>query len=253
MRWLCGRVLPALPYPVIRGPLRGSRFILGAAAGEGGGASVYVDMVEPEKTRALLEILRPGQTVFDVGANIGYYTLLASRQVGPSGRVLAFEPSARNISYLYRHLALNGADNVTLIPMACSDRLALARFVAGADCATGRLASDGARPGDARFEYVATVTVDQMVTETGLVPDVLKVDVEGAEEQVLKGAAHTLSNARPVVLLGVHSAALRSSCTSYLRALGYAEPTVCEEPEGDAELLFVPVRAPQPGVRARSL
>jgi len=240
VRWFCANVLPPLPYPVIRGPLRGTRFILGAAAGEGRGASVYVDLVERAKTRMLLEILKPGQVVFDIGANIGYYTLLAARKVGPSGRVVAFEPSARNISYLYRHLTLNSAENVTLVPMACSDRTTLSRFLPGTNCATGRL-ERGDRPSEnGRFECAATVTVDEIVRELRLTPDVLKVDVEGGEEQVLKGAAQTLATARPFVLLGVHSEALRVSCTSYLRGLDYGQPQVREEPDGDAELLFTP-------------
>jgi FkbM family methyltransferase len=239
VRWVCGRVLPRVPYPVLRGPLRGTRFILGAAAGEGCGASVYVNMVEPGGTRAFLDVLTAGQIVFDIGANIGYYTLVASRQVGASGRVLAFEPFPRNISYLYRHVVLNAAGNVTVVPMACSDRTALMRFAAGANCATGRLVDAAAASPNSSVEYVASVTVDEIVRESGLVPDVLKIDVEGAEVQVLRGAHQTLSAKRPTILLSVHSEDLRSGCTAYLRELGYAQPVVCSEPGGEAELLFV--------------
>jgi FkbM family methyltransferase len=238
VRWLCARVLPRVSYPVLRGPLRGTRFILGAAAGEGCGASVYVNMVEPGGTQAFLNVLEPGQVVFDIGANIGYYTLVASRRVGAAGRVLAFEPFARNISYLYRHVMLNHADNVTVIPMACSDRTALAVFAEGSNCATGRIVDAPSQAVDGRFEYVATVAVDQIVSRSGLVPNVLKIDVEGAEEQVLRGAANTLTTAHPTILLSVHSEQLRSSCIGYLRRLGYAEPVVCSEPGGEAELLF---------------
>lgn len=239
VRWICGHVLPPLAYPVISGPLRGARFILGAAAGEGGGASVYVNGIEREQTQALLGILRPGQVFFDVGANVGYYTLLASRRVGPSGRVLAFEPAARNISYLHRHVALNGAENVSILAMACSDRSAVQSFAAGANNATGRLIEDHpGRPADGRSECVTTVAIDEIVRQSGLVPDVVKIDVEGAEELVLKGATKTLASARPVVFLSVHSAALQSACTTHLRGLGYKEPVVCAGSEGDAELLF---------------
>jgi FkbM family methyltransferase len=245
VRWLCRRVLPPLAYPVIRGPLRGARFILGAAAGEGGGASVYVNRVEPAQTEALLRLLKPGQIFFDVGANVGYYTLLASRVVGPSGRVLAFEPVPRNVSYLHRHVALNGADNVSLIPIACSDRSALEAFVAGPNWATGRLMDPQPRPPEGRVEYAVTVAIDEIVRKSGLVPDVLKIDVEGAEERVLKGAEKTLTTARPSVFLSVHSEALRSACTAYLVGLGYAEPALCAEPEGDTELLFMPPARPR--------
>lgn len=237
--WLCGHVLPRIPYPVLRGPLRGTRFILGAAAGEGCGASVYMDMVEPGGTRAFLDVLKPGQIVFDIGANVGYYSLVASRQVGAAGRVFAFEPFTRNISYLHRHLVLNAIQNVTVVPMACSDRTGLARFATGSNCATGQLVETGAASSQDAFEYVSTVTIDQIVGEIGLLPNVMKIDVEGAEALVLRGAHNTLQAARPAILLSVHSEPLRSTCTGYLRTLGYAEPVVCSEPGGEAELLFV--------------
>jgi FkbM family methyltransferase len=240
VRWLSGRVLPPLAYPVIRGPLRGKRFILGAPAGEGGGARVYVNAVEPRKTEALLQILRPGQIVFDIGANIGYYTLLASQQVGSSGRVLAFEPFVRNIAFLHRHVSMNRADNVTVVPVACAECSSIEEFVIGADCATGHLANRPVQRRDDNTLIVATAAVDDVVREYGLIPDVIKVDVEGAEERVLRGAAKTLAEARPILLLGVHSPVLRTACTNYLVRLGYPDPAICEESDGDTELLFIP-------------
>ena len=243
VRWLCARVLPPIAYPVLIGPLRGTWFILRAAAGEGGGASVFVNGVEPAKTRALLGILKPGQVVFDVGANIGYYTLLASRVVGRAGRVVACEPSPRNISYLHRHIALNGATNVTVIPAGCYDRSGLMAFDAGRDWAAGHLV-EHAVPANGHRDLVSTVALDEIVRASGLLPDVLKIDVEGAELHVLAGASKTLASARPIVLLGVHSSELKSACTSFLAARGYGEPSICEEVEGDTELLFKPASVP---------
>jgi FkbM family methyltransferase len=239
VRWLCARVLPPVPYPVLTGPLRGAWFILRAASGEGGGASVYVNRVEPAKTRALLDILKPGHVVFDVGANIGYYTLLASRLVGAAGRVIACEPSPRNIAYLHRHVTLNHATNVTVIPAGCYDRSGLIGFEAGADWAAGHMVEQTAQVNGNR-DLVATIAVDELVAASGLRPDVLKIDVEGAELHVLEGASQTIASAKPVVLMGVHSPELRSACTAFLSARGYGEPTVCEEVEGDTELLFRP-------------
>ena len=254
VRWLSGRVLPPLAYPVVRGPLRGKRFILRSAAGEGGGASIYVNTVEPQKTRALLGILRAGQVVFDIGANIGYYTILASQQVGPLGRVLAFEPYARNVKYLERHVSLNHADNVTIVPVACAERSALERFVMGTDSATGHLSSESTAREEGKTLIVPAAAVDDLVRAFGLMPDVMKVDVEGAEERVLRGAAKTLADARPILLLAVHSVALRAACTSYLLRFGYPEPSIWADVEGDTELLFMPAGhrpdAPAPGHEA---
>ena len=91
----------------MRGPLKGAKFILGTLSGSGGGASVYFGMTEPEQTSAFVATLKNGQVFFDVGANVGYCTILGSRIVGSRGRVLAFEPAIRNVTYLYRHSILN--------------------------------------------------------------------------------------------------------------------------------------------------
>ncbi|MEX1027483.1 MAG: FkbM family methyltransferase, partial [Candidatus Paceibacterota bacterium] len=64
--------------------------------------------------------------MFDIGANVGYYTLLASKLVGRAGTVVALEPAVRNLTFLYRHVALNKADNVRVLPLACADSLSLA-------------------------------------------------------------------------------------------------------------------------------
>jgi FkbM family methyltransferase len=244
LRWVGGSVLPRTAYPVVKGPLKGRRFVLGAAAGEGGGASVYVGLMEPEKTAALQALLAPGQTVFDIGANIGYYTVLAARTVGPRGKVFAFEPFARNLSYLYRHVTLNEATNVTVVPVACADRIGLSLFTPGVDCATGSLVAEApALSTTSAPVVVATTTVDEVVRLTGATPDVLKIDVEGAEVQVLQGARHTLATARPRLLLGVHSDALRAECTALLASLGYVAHPVCDDANGDAEVLYEPTPA----------
>ena len=129
LRYISGKLLPKdWPYPILRGPLRGTRFILGAGAGAGGGASVYFNLVEPVQTKAFCEMVHRGNTVFDIGANVGYYTLLASRLVGDKGLVVAFEPAVRNLSYLYRHVSLNCATNVMIVPAACAATCFLAAF-----------------------------------------------------------------------------------------------------------------------------
>jgi hypothetical protein len=116
-------------------------------------------------------------------------------------------------------------------------------FDAGRDWAAGHLVEQ-AVPANGHRDLVSTIALDEIVRASGLLPDVLKIDVEGAELHVLEGASKTLASARPIVLLGVHSTELRSACTAFLSARGYAEPLVCEEVEGDTELLFKPAGAP---------
>lgn len=212
-----GKLLPKVSYPVVCGPLRGARFILGALAGECGGASVYFDKVEPEQTGTFVRMVKKGHVVFDIGANAGYYTVLSARLAGPQGRVIAFEPAVRNLAYLYRHVTLNRLTNVTIVPAACSHAMALAFFSQGPNCATGHLGAENERQGDP----VVTVSVDDVAQQLDLLPDIVKIDVEGAEMNVLQGMQATLQKAKPAVLLSVHSEALRHQCLEYLKAFGY--------------------------------
>jgi FkbM family methyltransferase len=240
-RFIFGKALPKTAYPVLRGPLKGTRFILGAASGKGGGASVYFNLVEPEKTNAFVSTLKTSHVLFDIGANMGYYTLLGSRLVGFSGKVLAFEPVVRNLAYLYRHVALNKVKNVFIIPAACSNRLAIADFSLGVSLAEGHLALDQVDQQEYRNPkntmIVPTITVDEVVGHTGIFPDVLKIDVEGSEFLVLQGACKTLIETKPIILLAVHSLDLYSVCTDYLQKMDYTFEIVCGNDQGDAELL----------------
>ncbi|MBA2378650.1 MAG: FkbM family methyltransferase [Blastocatellia bacterium] len=218
-RFVFGRMMPRAAYPVVRGPLKGARFVLGAFAGAGGGATVYFNQLEPEQTAAMAAEIAPGSLVFDVGANAGYYTILASRLAGPDGRVVAFEPLERNLAYLQRHVEMNRAENVTVLASACSDVSGTATFEIGENIAMGRL-SDAAPAGAS--VTVPTVTLDEIAERLGLTPDVIKLDVEGAEMAVLKGAGGIFERAKPTVFLSTHSNELRTECLAWLEARGYA-------------------------------
>jgi FkbM family methyltransferase len=223
-RFVFGKLLPRWAYPVVAGPLRGARFVLGALSGEGGGATVYFNALEPQQSAAMVRTLGTGQVFFDIGANVGYYSILASRLVGPQGRVVAFEPVVRNLSFLYRHIVLNKARNVLALTMACADNVAIAAFSAGANYAEGHLLADrdGSEAGTAKaVSIVPMATVDAIVKQLGVSPNVIKIDVEGAEYLVLKGAHATLLEARPSIFLSVHSESLRATCLEHLRGLGY--------------------------------
>jgi FkbM family methyltransferase len=225
---LVGRLLPrGIPLPVVRGPMRGMWFILGSAAGDGGGASIYIGSSEPEQTGVVTRTLKEGQVLFDIGANVGYYTLLASRAVGDRGRVVAFEPFIRNVAFLARHVAMNHLSNVILMPYALSCVAGLTEFKPGRNNALGCLAGVGserdAADRDQRSPSVAvpSTTLDDFVAHHGLVPDAVKIDVEGAELLVLQGARQTLRRRGPKIFLSTHTEALRRDCVALLVGEGY--------------------------------
>ncbi len=182
----------------------------------------------------MLEHLRPGDTVLDVGAHTGYYTLLASALVGGDGRVWAFEPEPRNARYLRGNVDANGRANVRVTEAAVSDESGTARFGAGTGTGTGRLTRDGDLE-------VRTLTLDGFCRRHELVPAAVKIDVEGAEQRVLRGATHTLRTARPVVFLSTHGPKVRKACLDLLESAGYRVEPIDGEGKGDAaELLCLP-------------
>ncbi|HEX8639156.1 MAG TPA: FkbM family methyltransferase [Pyrinomonadaceae bacterium] len=238
-RFLFGKILPRAAYPVVTGPMRGTKFILGALAGEGGGASVYFNGMETEQTAAMLAELGDGKVFFDIGANVGYYTVLASRSVGRAGAVVAFEPVVRNLVFLQRHVNLNNADNVRILPFALSEKSSIASFSLGQNSAMGHLAdSNGGNNGKPdNLVYVPTVSLDEIAAKLNLVPDVMKIDVEGAEMEVFRGGRETLKKARPAIFLSTHSPQLRTDCLSFLREIGYKIESLLPEDADSHEFL----------------
>ncbi|MEO5890126.1 MAG: FkbM family methyltransferase [Ferruginibacter sp.] len=235
-----GKLLPKISYPVIRGPLKGIKFILGAHGGSGGGATVYFNMIEPLQTQAFIKTIKKGDTIFDVGANVGYYTALGSILTGDQGRVFSFEPLARNISYLYRHVEINKLTNVTIIPSACSDSLSILKFIESSNTAMGRLEnSEMAGSSDTKISIIPTVTLDAIADKIEGFPKVLKIDVEGAEVAVLKGAEKIISISKPAIFLSVHSQELRKACLDYLLTFNYRFEPLQEDSENCMEFLCI--------------
>ncbi len=147
--------------------------------------------------------------MFDVGAHFGTYTLIALRQGGAATRVVAYEPCAPTRRYLARHLAWNhGADRVTVRPVCCGSRIATVPFYVRpgmAEGANGLVLLPGESP---EAIQVPMTTLDAEVASLGLRPAVVKIDVEGAELDVLRGAERLLSEARPVLFLSLHAGPL---------------------------------------------
>jgi FkbM family methyltransferase len=196
--------------PILQGKLRGKRWIVGSST-----HGCWLGSYEHDKRRAFEATITEGTVVFDVGAHVGYYTLLASVLVGPAGRVYAFEPMPRNLGFLREHLRLNGARNVEVVEAAVSDRSGTARFALGATDTMGHLAGSG------ELE-VRSVVLDELV-ESGDVPppDFVKMDVEGGELRALEGARRLLDRRGPTLFLATHGKEIHGDCCRLLASLGY--------------------------------
>jgi FkbM family methyltransferase len=187
--------------------------------------------------------LKPGMVVLDIGAHHGYYTLLASQKVGPLGRVIAFEPSPRERRNLKQHLRMNGCTNVQVEELALGETEGRAELYVVKGRETG---CNSLRPPQVRQSTEATevgvARLDDYVRQHDLQRvDFMKMDVEGAELSVLKGATEFLERkSRPVIFCEVQD--MRT------RAWGYAAREIVDFLRQRGFRWYVPSAggAPQP-------
>lgn len=170
----------------------------------------WLGTYETCKQDAMRRLVRPGMTIFDIGANAGFYTMAFSRLVGSRGRVYAFEPLAENVTNLLRHVAINNTDNVTVIQAAVANQSGIVGFQRAASNATGTIAVNGGY-------QVPAVSLDDLIKKGTLpVPDIVKMDVEGAEARVLEGAPSLLRSKKSVWFIAMHGEEQARRCQAIL-------------------------------------
>lgn len=183
---------------------------------------------EREVWRHLMAQVRPGDVAVDVGAFVGLYTIALAKRVGPSGRVISFEPDPQNFTALKSHVELNGVSNrVELIRAAAGGKDALVSFLAGGG-SESRIRYASAEGLQGNLQTVRCVRLDTILAGRHL--DILKIDVEGSEAEVLEGAVNLLQDihCRPrAIYIEVHPYAWKDAGTSseslfsLLRGCGY--------------------------------
>lgn len=153
-----------------------------------------VNRYDALELKTLMSGVRCGQTVFDVGANAGQYAIVMAALVGSSGRVVAFEPDPAALELLQRNVSLNpGIKPPKIEPLAMSDSSGFTKFYVDAhSSANSSLAAASFAPKELRELQVPTTTLDKYVEGQGAVPDWVKIDTEGAEIAILRGARDLL-------------------------------------------------------------
>jgi FkbM family methyltransferase len=229
-----------VPVVIPRGPLAGWRFASGGAR-----PGYLLGASEPDLQQAFARCVAPGTTVYDVGANVGFFTLLGARLAADSGHVYAFEPMPVNVRALTRNIRLNDLDHVDVVASAVSDTCDPVGMAPGEDQETGHIAA-GDRPG---LITVPCTTLDAFVAAGHRPPDIVKIDVEGAEDRVLSGMAGTLRAHRPIVLCELHFGPddpRRATISGVLRDAGYAETLLELDGGSMAHLLATPAARTSP-------
>jgi len=165
------------------------------------GRHIFVEGIyEPECTKVFLSLLRPGDCVLDVGANIGYFTLLSSSLVGSEGQVHAFEASPEIVQMLQKNIRLNHVNNVVIHNEAVLDRLGFVKFYTGPEENLGLSCIQNTGKFSQVDAEVPCVKIDHMISTFPLVR-LVKIDVEGAEFLVAKGMPCLIDRDKPYIIL----------------------------------------------------
>jgi FkbM family methyltransferase len=164
---------------------------------------------EPATQDAFAAFVKPGDVVYDGGASVGFWTVLAARLAGPTGRVVSFEPLAANIPRIEHNVRLNGFTNVEVRAEALGAADGSAHFLVSADAGWGRIGEAGSHLNEKVAEIEVPVRSIDSLVRGGVIPPpaFIKLDVEGAEADVLRGAVQTLRTARPALIVELHGTA----------------------------------------------
>lgn len=183
-----------------------------------------LERVDPSLLSAAGELVRPGDVVWDIGANVGLFTFAAAALAGPKGKVLALEPDIWLTGLLHRTVARNRKAwaPVDVLSVAASDQVGVCHLkIAARGRSSNFLGEGNSQSGGARaVQSTLSVTLDWMLG-IYLPPHVLKIDVEGAEALVLKGATRLLSEIRPRILCEVNDNS-NSDVSAILKEFGYS-------------------------------
>lgn len=232
---LIGRILraplrlipPSMVVPILQGTLRGKKWKVGSATN-----GCWLGSYEYTKQKALEREIKSGHVVYDIGANVGFYTLLASVLAGETGHVYSFEPFPENLRELRNHLKMNRIQNCTVIDAAVSSSEGEAVFDPSGDRCTGHLAAGGSL-------RVRTLTLDGLVSRKEIrVPNVMKMDIEGAELECLRGAYQVIQESRPVIFLATHGPEVHEACVDLLGKWNYRLATLDGGPAESADELI---------------
>lgn len=184
---------------------------------------------DPATMKTFLSWLKPASVYYDIGSNIGFHALTANRIIN-TGRIYAFEPMPAVRETFEKHISLNSkliiSNNITLLPDAISNKEGKVEFSNDTRHSEGNTYIKESHVFSAAENKITVKchSIDGLIAQGYEKPDIIKIDVEGAEYDVLLGAKNTLQQFQPNILLATHDCHLpgvREKCVSFLKELGY--------------------------------
>ncbi len=189
---------------------------------------------EPKNVEAIQKTVREDDVAYDVGAHVGYFAVLMGDIVGSGGKVIAFEPRGLNLGYLQKHVSVNKCDNIKIVSKALGDRSGQAKLETRTGSGTGYISDTG-------DEEVEITSIDELVESGALPPPTfLKIDVEGGEMAVLRGAKSVIEKQRPRMILATHGDAIDAECRALLREWKFEMQDIDHE-SGTKEIIVTPL------------
>ncbi|HUS03590.1 MAG TPA: FkbM family methyltransferase [Chitinophagaceae bacterium] len=207
---------------IYKGDLKGYKFLANNPD------SYFINEYENNNFSYVLNELNnnPGSIIYDLGANIGYFSMLCSA-TSPQSKIFCFEPIPVNMAVLCRHLLINRIKNVFPVNFAISDHFGLVDFSADNLSHSYTYKQSSAHYGNRQINIkVGIISMDILINDFEFAkPDILKIDVEGAEYDVLAGAVNVIKNYKPKILLSTHEAhvtGVEEKCLAFLDDVNYS-------------------------------
>lgn len=236
-----------------RGELAGREILINSAG------AYQEEMIEGEYDKFIFDYLKKfnlkGKVFFDIGAHIGYHTLCFASIAGTEGKTVSFEPNCFNIERIKMNLEKNQdlAKTIFLLEKAVSNIVSYETFVFSDKVDKGSSSGSFLNSSDTFWEKskyedlygfkkceVQTVTIDEFVKNSGLLPAAIKMDIEGAENLALSGAKKTLADHKPILLIEVHSIFNMFRVYELLNSLGYKIELLKKEKDGRCFITAIP-------------
>jgi len=213
--------------------------LVSITAGELAGMQMQLDLqtekdhwlgtYEPNLLKTIIHLVQPGWVAYDIGANIGYISLLLAQTVGEDGKVFSFEALPTNLDRLRSHIEINGLNSrVDVVPSAVAASSGVIRFFVGPSGAMGKAEGSAGRPeSPGESIEVQGISLDDFVYQNdNPPPDVIKMDIEGGEVLALQGMSRLLTKARPLILLELHGPKAARVAWKILTGAGYSLHTM---------------------------
>lgn len=223
---LSGRTLP-----VLKGSLKGIKLEINDLIK----GFVLLKDYEPDKQMAFNFFLKPNNIFFDVGANVGLHSYFVQKH-WPNVSIYAFEPFPDNAAYIRKTISENNFNNIKLTEAAVSSEVGETFFDTGTDNSTGKITDteSGIK--------VKLITLDDFTQDNNIFPDLLKIDVEGAEGQVLDGSVNLIENHKPCWIIELHSPKQDLYVASFLTERGYVLYRLNEAAKTPDDQLFLIIK-----------